>query len=147
MKSAKDIVYHLFVNLPNNKIIEKKFCFMHLKTFLPKSFQDHILFIYDKGNTLFFVFDNHIVASEFNYKIIEIKAILKNFKEKFEACRHITQIKSFVSYKTMVNNNPSSSETFYKEPSNGDFKNSATDSDVKKIFEEIREIIKRAKNF
>lgn len=117
---------------------------MHLKSFLPKNFQEHIAFIYDKGDTLFFVFDNHLLASEFYYKATEIKAILKNFKEKFGPCSHINHIKSFVSHKAMAKIDIlSSSETFYKEPSNGDFKNNATDLDIKKRFEEIREIIKR----
>ncbi len=144
MKSAREILTHVITSHPSNKVFEKKLCFMRLKSFLPKVFQEHILFMYDKGDTLFFVFDHPAYKQEFHYKATAIKELLNDFKEKLTPCAHIKELKAFVSHKAIpLELPPSETESHYKEHSLGVFKNSAEDGDVRAKFEEIRGVISK----
>ena len=139
MKSAREILTHV---IASDKVYEKKFCFMQIKSFLPKTLAEHILFMYDKGDTLFFVFDHPAYKQEFHYKVSVIKELLNDFKEQLSACSHIKELKAFVSHKALPKElPPSATEPHYKEHSDGVFENSAEDCDVRAKFEEIRKVI------
>lgn len=83
---------------------------------------------------------------EFNYKRNLIKEILNKI-EKFHPnckCVNLKEIKAFVSNKKNTKEEEQiETKIFYKERSNGDFKNNSKDEKLHAIFEEIRKEIEK----
>ncbi len=83
---------------------------------------------------------------EFNYKINLIKSLLKKIKHLDENCKdiNITSVKAFVTNKIDFNPPKEKNPKFrYKEQASGRFYNFATDEKLKKIFQDIKEEIKK----
>jgi hypothetical protein len=145
MKDSKTIISHLKKH-PSLKTLEKEECYELLIRLLPNSLSNFIKFIYIKHDTLFFVLTHQSAKMEFNYKSNLIKELLKKLETFHPKCKciNLTKIKSFVTNKKNETKNPKiSSAIFYKERANGEFVNIAKDEKLYKIFEKIKEEIKK----
>ncbi len=148
MKTSKDIINHI-ISKPSMKKISEHYCFLKLKSLLPKHLQESILFMYRKNRTLFFVLNHPGIKMEFNYKVTLINSLLNKIKHLDKKCADldIENIKSFVSNKIYIKDLPANLQTapLYKERANGEFKNLAQNEEIRKILEEIRKEIKNIK--
>jgi len=145
MKSSKNIITHLTGKPRFQKIAQKK-CFQKVVSLLPPTLADAVMFTYVKNETLFFVLNHPGLKMEFNYKINLIKSLLKKIKHLDENCKdiNITSVKAFVTNKIDFNPPKEKNPKFrYKEQASGRFYNFATDEKLKKIFQDIKEEIKK----
>lgn len=144
MKNSKSVIQHL-KNYPQFSKLKKYECFNKLKDVLPFKLQTGIKFIYSKYDTLFFVLTHNMYKMEFNYNLKVIIKLLKELQKIYSECSEIKNVKFFVSNKlTKEYNKPEKpTEPYYKELAKGKFEILAKDENVKKILEEIREIISK----
>ncbi len=142
MKTSKEIISHI-INKPQNSQIIKTECINKLISFLPPHLANAIMFTYIKNRTLFFALNHPGLKMEFNYKHNLIKSLLNKLKDIDLKCKiiEIDEIKTFVSNKIEAKA-PKISTIIYKERANGEFQNLATDTELNKLFEEIRKMIK-----
>ncbi len=108
--------------------------------------QKHILFIYTKNDIMFFVLNHPGMKMEFNYKASLLKSLIKKLSTLDKNCEHlknIKEVKNFVSDRETTSSSSLTTITSYKERAKGEFINLAKDEDIKKIIEEIREVIKK----
>ncbi len=144
MKSSQNIISHL-TGKPRFQKISQKRCFAKLISLLPPQLGRAVMFTYVKNKTLFFVLNHPGLKMEFDYKINLIKSLLKKIKDIDESCNDIevTNIKSFVSNKINIQQEPPPKPTFtYKERSKGRFYNFATNEQLKELFNQIKEQIR-----
>ena len=145
MKDSKTIISHLKKH-PSLKTLEQEQCFDVLIKLLPKSLSNFIKFIYTKHNTLFFVLNHPSAKMEFNYKRNLIKGLLKKIESFHPHCKciNLKEVKAFVSNKKILNKELKiETKIFYKERSNGDFRNHTKNQKLHAIFEEIRKEIEK----
>jgi len=144
MKNSKNIINHL-LNKPSYSHINQIRCFNRLKEMLPLHLKNAVVFIYKNDKTLFFVLNHPGFKMEFNYKLHLIKAWLKELKKLDINCRglDIETIKTFVTNRVTPIKKDIKVTSYYKEKSDGNFENRATDEDIKSLFEEIRMEIKK----
>ncbi len=149
MKKANFIINHLSGN-PSLYKLEKIKSYKKLLKLLPLNFQRGVRFMYNKNDTLFFVFEHQGFLMEFNnlernneYKKSFIKSLLKELikHDKTCSCIDAEHIRAFVTNKMPIK--PPSSDTLpiYEERSRGEFENKAKNKKIHQLFEEIREII------
>jgi len=143
MKNIKEILKHL--PLPYDKIKTQK-CLKLLIQGLPVQYKNNILYMYLKGETLYFVTKHQAINFELYQKLNDIKTMLRFIQNKTNKCLSIkiSNIKAFTTYtKKQPTYKPLSTDLkFYIKEKNGDFKNLAKNKKIYEVFEEIREIIK-----
>ena len=146
MKNINSIVSHILTKPQFSKISQKK-CIMKVINTLPPHLKNAVLFTYTKGNILFIVLNHPGLKMEFHYKDNLIKSLLKQIKLIDKDCQNmqnITNIKYFVSNKINRKNLDKSNEKLkYKERAKGDFEILTQNKELKKLFEKIRESIKK----
>ncbi len=145
MKSSQKIVSHLIKKPYLQKIGEKK-CYERLISLLPPQLQRAVLFTYVKNRTLFFVLNHPGLKMEFNYKVNLIKSLLKKIKDIDENCKNIdiTDVKAFVSNKIVTKPPPPPPSRYrYRERASGRFYNFASDERLNRLFQQIKEEIRR----
>jgi len=146
MKSSEKIIAHISGKPLFQKIGQKK-CFEKVIALLPPHLAKAVMFTYVKNQTLFFVLNHPGLKMEFNYKITLIKSLLKKIKDIDPNCKNmqIHEVKAFVTNKIDFNPPPPPppSKFTYKERATGRFYNFATNPKLKKLFQEIKEEIKK----
>ncbi len=136
MKKINEILSHLKNNPEfrkiNTSILIKKFIDV-----LPVKLKKGIKFGYVKNQTLFFVLTHPVYKMEFEYNKALIKSLLKEFK-----IANIEDVSFFVTNVIEKKEKEEVETVLFKERSYGIFENKATDENIFKRFEKIREIIK-----
>ena len=136
MKKINEILSHLKNNPEfrkiNTSILIKKFIDV-----LPVKLKKGIKFGYVKNQTLFFVLTHPVYKMEFEYNKALIKSLLKDFK-----IANIEDVSFFVTNVIEKKEKEEVETVFFKERSYGILENKATDENIFKRFEKIREIIK-----
>ena len=143
MKNIKEILNHL--PIPYDKIKIQK-CLQLLIKGLPLHHKNNIIYMYLKGETLYFVTKHQAINFELYQKLSDIKLMLRLIQNKTNKCMSI-KISNIKAYTTYTKNKPiinklNSDIKFYIKTKNGDFKNLAKNKKIYEAFEEIREIIK-----
>jgi hypothetical protein len=143
MKNIKEILKHL--PLPYDKIKTQK-CLKLLIKGLPIHYQNNILYMYLKGETLYFVTKHQAINFELYQKLNDIKTMLRFIQNKTNKCKSISisNIKAYTTYikKQSTPTKIDSTIKFYIKEKNGDFENKAKNKKIYEAFEEIRKIIK-----
>ena len=141
MKNIKEILNHLPV--PYDKIKIQK-CLKLLTQGLPIHYKNNILYMYLKGETLYFVTKHQAINFELYQKLNDIKMMLRLIQNKMDRCHSIkiSNIKAFTTYAKKTTPKKIDNLKFYKKQLKGDFKNLAKNKKIYEAFEEIREIIK-----
>ncbi len=149
MKQVNFIINHLTRHPSLNKLDKIK-SYKKLLKLLPINFQKGVRFMYNKNDTLFFVFEHQGYLMEFNnlerkseYKKSFIKSLLKELikYDKTCSCIDANYVKAFVTNKPKNILHVSTSLPIYEEKSQGKFENKTKNEKIHKLFEEIREII------
>ncbi|RUM67083.1 MAG: hypothetical protein DSZ06_01990 [Sulfurospirillum sp.] len=144
MKSSKSIINHL-IKKPSYSKMGEKLCYQKIADALPPHISKSILFIYRKNQTLFFVLSHSGIKMEFDYKHNLIKSLLNKIKNIDKSCQNIeiTTIKSFVSNKINKTVPSKRVKLRYKERARGDFDFDIKNSNLKELFLQIKEEIKK----
>ncbi len=139
MKKVNDILTHLkyspeFKKINTNNTIEK------LIDALPLKLKKGVKFAYIKRQTLFFVLTHPVFKMEFEYNKSLIKSLLKPAN-----IANVDDVQFFVTNKIEKKEEVKKEEKpSFNERSYGLFENFAKDEKTFKIFEEIRQLIKKA---
>ncbi len=145
MKKSSHIISHL-TNQPLYSKLKTIKCYEKIKSLLPIRLQKAVLFIYVKNSTLFFALNHPGYKMEFNYNVNFIKRALKELKKKEIACKDFDfrEIKVFVSNKidTLSTTDKQEEKLTYQERATGEFEIKTDNENLKKIFENIQEVIK-----
>jgi len=142
MKNIKDILKHL--PIPYDKIKIQK-CLKLLINGLPIHYKNNILYMYLKGETLYFVTKHQAINFELYQKLSDIKLMLTLIQKKTGKCKSIkiSNIKAFTTYTKKEKTSILHTDIkFYLKIKKGNFINKANNKYVYKRFEEIRKIIK-----
>ena len=140
MKNVKEILSHIKYS-PEFKKINTQSVLLKLIDLLPFNIKKGVLFAYTKNQTLFFVVSHPVYKMEFKYNETLIRDLLKKL--------HIANIDKVDCF---VTNRKTKTDSFeyekveiekIKERSNGLFDNNIEDKELYKLFEEIRETIKK----
>ena len=144
MKNIKSILNHTF---PKNSKLDEHRCFNKILSLFPQNLKKHILFCYKRDKTLFFVLDHPAIKMEFNYNQKLINELLNLAKTKIEECKEIkfNSFKTFISNKTLPKKVETKKIDTYFEKSNGNFSIYSENSEIRSIFEKIRDKIKEIK--
>ncbi len=138
MKNASEILTHLKY-YPEFKKINTNITIERLIKSLPLKLNKGIKFGYIKNQTLFFVLKHPVYKMEFEYNKSLIKSLLKKAN-----IANVNDIKFFVTNVIEKKEEELKEEDFYKERSYGIFENFCENEDLRKKFEEIRNIIKNS---
>ena len=141
MKSIKTLIDKSF----NNPKILKSRCLNALKSIFPERLQKFILFIYIKNKTLYITSNFFGLKQELEFQAENLKSFINRFLLKEGKCSYldekIERIRVIIKH---IPNQPKKeieTKIFYKELSKGTFKE-PKDKDLKRIFQEIKKIIK-----
>lgn len=106
--------------------------------------QKQILYIYKKGDTLYFVLTHPGFLMEFNYNKKHINEVLNLLAERFEACSDIkiSHIKAYHKYTPPAAPPKPKPLQRYKERARGEFEITTENEEFKKLLERIRQRIK-----
>ncbi len=106
--------------------------------------QKQILYIYKKGQTLYFVLSHPGFLMEFNYNKKHINEVLNLLAERFEACKdiEISQIKAYHKYIPPTSPPRPKPLQRYKERAHGEFEVTTENEELKRLLEQIRQRIK-----
>ena len=140
MKNVKDILTHIKYS-PEFKKINTQSVLLKLIDLLPSNIKKGVAFAYTKNQTLFFVVSHPVYKMEFKYNESLIRDLLKKMN-----LANIDKIECFVTNRKTKKDN-FEYEKFeiekLNERSNGIFDNNIQDKELYKIFEEIRQTIKK----
>ena len=136
MKKINEILSHL-KNNPEFRKINTSSLIAKFIDVLPVKLKKGIKFGYVKNQTLFFVLTHPVYKMEFEYNKALIKSLLKEFK-----IANIEDVSFFVTNVIEKKEKEEVETVLFKERSYGIFENKATDENIFKRFEKIREIIK-----
>ena len=136
MKKINEILSHL-KNNPEFRKINASILIKKFIDVLPVKLKKGIKFGYVKNQTLFFVLTHPVYKMEFEYNKALIKSLLKEFK-----IANIEDVSFFVTNVIEKKEKEEVETVLFKERSYGIFENKATDENIFKRFEKIREIIK-----
>jgi len=146
MKNMKQLISFV-KNLPSFKNFQKNIYFDMLKKSLPNIMKKSLCFTYVKNTTLFFVFDNPYIATEFEHKKNFIKSIIKTIEKMHKINLNISELRA-ISPISMHNkrlgkvDSKTEKKIFFKEKSFGEYSNSLKDKELFNKLENIRKIIK-----
>jgi hypothetical protein len=144
MKNIKEILNHL--PIPYDKIKIQK-CLKTITKTLPERYHKYILYIYLKGETIYFVTKHQAINFELYQKLNDIKMMLALIQKKMNRCNSIkiSSLKAYTSYTKIEKPKKIDHNLKFYKQLDGDFKNLAKNKKIYKKFEEIREIIKSKK--
>jgi len=143
MKNIKEILKHL--PLPYDKIKIQK-CLKLLINGLPIHYKNNILYMYLKGETLYFVTKHQAINFELYQKLSDIRLMLTLIQKKTGKCKSIkiSNLKAFSTYtKKQTTTNKNNDIKFYLKIKNSEFKNKAKNKKVYDKFEEIRSFLSK----
>ena len=140
MKNIKDILTHIKYS-PEFKKINTQSVLLKLIELLPLNLRRGVLFAYTKQQTLYFVVTHPVFKDEFKYSENLIRDLLKKLH-----LANIDEIRCFVTNKKSVKDEFQYEKIViekYNERSNAVFENNIEDKELYKIFEDIRETIRK----
>ena len=148
MKRANEIVKNI-KSRPYFTSIQKYSCYNKLSQILPPRFAKAIAFFYIKNNTLFGALSHPGYKMELNYNKDLVKGLLNQLISLDQDCKEVfkdvKKIEFFVSkfhspapLKADLNTQP-----YYTELSKAEFTIATKDSELKEIFQKIKEDILR----
>ncbi len=145
MKRANEILNRVKQN-PYFKSVQKYSCYNRLLELMPRRFAKAIAFFYIKNNILFGALSHPGYKMELNYNKDLVKALLNQLSSMDIECKEVFKdvkdIKFFVSkFHTPAPMLTSQSVPKYQELAKGEFEILAKDSDIKALFEKIKEDI------
>ncbi|SMC10093.1 hypothetical protein [Nitratiruptor tergarcus] len=142
MKNPNTIFSHLYSNQP--KFVYQR-CFQRIMKLLPQRFQDHILYIYKKQGTLYFVLNHPGFVMEFNYNKKHINEVLKLAKKEYIYCQNLefSQIKCYAKFRPPKQEQSQTSLQKYKERAKGEFAIEVKNEKLAEILLRIKESIKK----
>jgi hypothetical protein len=148
MKQAIDIISHI-CSQPSLKKLKIASAHRRLLELFPPRVAQHVSFMYNRNDTLYFVADHPMVKQEFDndYKKSMIKGWL-NLLMKVDSEIELINAEKF---KFIIKTPPPVPEIApkktqsYRERSYGRFENLASNDELRKSFEQIRELIKAQK--
>ena len=147
MQNIKSIINHT-ISTPHYNLYKLKTQneLMTFKSKLPLNFQNWIDFIYIKNNNIFFVLKHPVFEQEFKHNLSNIKFLLKTHQIQINDREiGLKQIKFFITNKPRAIKNQKTKIKRYPDKSFGIFQNQAKNTDIHKIFEEIKDIINENK--
>ena len=144
MKSSKNIISQLvsfgkFQNIKTVKNLEK------IKSILPPNLQKSniINFMYIKNQILFIALNHQGFKMEMDMKLKVLKPMIKKMHHMIADFPQIDDVKTFVTNKALVKEaEVEEIDISYDEKSTGDFFVNTQNKELKKIFDELKEVIK-----
>jgi hypothetical protein len=137
MKTAKDILNHL-LNPYSEKIDEKR-CLKKIIALMPRNYNKYISSTYLKGDILYINVSHPALRQEIFYNKNIIFSIIKSF-HKANQCLNINPKKIVTTYKYKKPIKLPKEIKFYIKEA-GNFEIKAKKKDLKKKFEEIKNLI------
>ena len=137
MKKASEIISHLFE--PFNDKIAKHRCLKKIISLMPPKYKKFIISINHKGEILYINVSHPAIRQELFYKRNEILSIIKTM-HKYGMCKEIAVSKIITNYKYSPIPKPPKEIKFYLKNATT-FENRAKNPKIKKLFEEIKEIL------
>ena len=141
MKKADEIISHIFE--PFNDKIKKHRCLKKIISLMPPKYKKFIKSINYKGEVLYIKVSHPAIRQEIYYKRNEIFNIIKTM-HNHGICNEIKVSKIITEYKYSPIKPPKEIKFYLKEAKN--FENKAKTPEIKKIFDEIKEIISARNN-
>ncbi|GAX87577.1 conserved hypothetical protein [Lebetimonas natsushimae] len=137
MKTAQEILNHI-LNPYNNKLQEKR-CLKKIIALMPRKYNKYITSCLLKGDILYINVSHPALRQEIFYNKNIIFSIIKSFHSANQ-CLNINPKKIVTMYKyKKIPKPPKETKFFLKEA--GDFEIKAKKKDLKKKFEEIKNLI------
>ena len=141
MKKANEIISHILE--PFNEKIQIHRCLKKIITLMPPKYKKFINSINYKGEILYIRVSHPAIRQELFYKRKEIFSIIKTM-HNHGICQNIKVSKIVTDYKYSPPKIPKEIKFYLKNAK--DFENKAKNPKIKKIFEEIKEIISDRNN-
>ncbi len=138
MKKASEIISHILAPFDDKITIHR--CLKKIISLMPTKYKKYIKSITYKGETLYIRVSHPAIRQELFYKRHEIFSILKTM-HNHGICKNIKVSKIVTNYKYTHNPSVPKDIKFYLKNAK-DFENRAKTPEIKKIFDEIREILK-----
>ena len=138
MKKSSEIIAHILK--PFEKKIEIHRCLKKIISLLPPKYKKFIVSINYKGQNLYITVSHPAIRQELFFKQNEILSIIKTM-HNLGICQEINVSKIITNYKYTPPPKPPKEIKFYLKKAK-DFENRAKTPEIKKIFEEIKEILK-----
>jgi len=143
MKNSRNIIEHLR-SAPTYQKLNQQMVLGALRKMLPKRFGDSIIFIHQKGDTLFMALEHPGMLMELNYNLKLIKELLNIASTKYPELATIKNIKGYVKNK-ILDENTKNSEPRYFERSSGEFETEVENKNIEGMIKAIKEVIKSGK--
>ena len=138
MKKSNEIISHILRPFKNKMDIQR--CLRKIISLMPPKYKKFITSIKYKGEVLYIRVSHQALKQELYYKKDEIFSIIK-IMHKHGICQNIKPTKLYTNYKyTPLPKPPKEIKFYIKNPKN--FENKAKNPEIKKLFEELREIYK-----
>jgi len=137
MKKASEIISHIFE--PFSDKIQKHRCLKKIISLMPPKYKKFILSVNHKGEVLYIRVSHPAIRQELFYKRNEILTIIKTM-HNHGICKEIKVSKIVTDYKYSPPPKPPKEIKFYLKEAK-DFQNRAKTPEIKRKFEEIKEIL------
>ena len=142
MKKANEIIAHILK--PFSDKVNKHRCLKKIITLMPPKYKKFITSLNHKGETLYINVTHPAIRQEIFYKRKEIFEII-NLMHKHKICEDIKVSRIITNYKYTPPIKPPKEIKFYIKKAK-DFENRAKNPEIKKIFDEIKEILSARSN-
>ncbi len=139
MKKSNEIIAHLLEPFKDKIKIHR--CLKKIISLMPPKYKKFITSIQYKGNLLYLKVSHPAIKQELMLKREEIFSIIK-IMHNHNICKEINPQKLFIDYKYIPPQKPPKEIKFYIKTANN-FENKAKNKEIRKIFEEIKEILKK----
>ena len=137
MKKASEIISHILK--PFDEKIAKHRCLKKIISLMPPKYKKFITSLNHKGEILYINVSHPAIRQELFYKRGEIFAIIKTM-HNHGICKNIQVSKIVTNYKYIPSPPPPKDIKFYLKTAK-DFENRAKTPEIKKLFNEIKEIL------
>jgi len=142
MKKASEIISHILKPFDNK--IAKHRCLRKIISLMPPKYKKFIISLYHKGEILYISVSHPAIRQELFYKKEEIFSIIKTM-HNYGICKEIKVSKIVTNYKYSPLPKPPKEIKFYLKNAK-DFENRAKTPEIKKLFDEIKEMLSDRNN-
>jgi hypothetical protein len=144
MKTARSIIAQIKL-LPQFKKFDEYYCYNKYVSLLDTRFQRAISFVYIRRDTLFLALSHHGIKWELNSNKDLLKSMLTVLKKREDKCKNLKASKIVlfnVKPKPLDKRHLIDTKIHYKERASGEFNVDIEHEELKRIFEEIKSLIK-----
>jgi len=142
MKKASEIISHILK--PFDDKVQKQRCLKKIISLMPPKYKKFISSLNYKGEILYINVTHPAIRQELFYKRGEIFSIIKTMHDH-EICKNIKVSKIITNYKYTPISKPPKKIKFYLKTAK-DFENRAKNPEIRKLFDEIKEILSANKD-